>query len=297
MAYIGVGLSDIQQIDKLDTITLSSATTYNLTKGGVAFTPLSPFNIICSINGVVQYGNFTTSTSTITFTGATLSSSDTMDWILHIGNGVQLQPNDGSVTAAKLSTAGIAAGNVFKVNDAGNGWELGNASSAEVYGFERYSEAQTLNKVVTVANSKFVIDGVSQDTLELFEGNTYKFDVSDNTNNTHILRFATATDAAGSSQYTTGVTNSGTPGQANAYVQIVVPSGAPTLHYYCTAHNNMGGQANTPAPMKDNLRVITTDQGQDNISNATYATFVDVLYSASGFTWSMDNNGDLIATI
>ena len=59
---------------------------------------------------------------------------------LHIGNGVQLQPNDGSVTAAKLSTTGIAAGNVFKVNDAGTGWELGSASSAEVYGFERYSE-------------------------------------------------------------------------------------------------------------------------------------------------------------
>ena len=101
MAYIGVGLSDIQQIDKLDTITLSTSTnTYNLTKGGVAFTPLSPFNIICSINGVVQYGNFTTSTSSITFTGVTFAATDTMDWILHIGNGVQLQPNDGSVTAA-----------------------------------------------------------------------------------------------------------------------------------------------------------------------------------------------------
>ena len=95
-------------------------------------------NVICSINGVVQFGNFTVSGSQITFTGATLTSSDVMDWILHIGSGVQLQPNDNSVTAAKLSTAGISAGQVFKVNDAGNGWELGNASSAEVYGFERY---------------------------------------------------------------------------------------------------------------------------------------------------------------
>ena len=58
MAYIGVGLSDIQQIDKLDTITLSTSTnTYNLTKGGVAFTPLSPFNIICSIN-VLKFYSF-----------------------------------------------------------------------------------------------------------------------------------------------------------------------------------------------------------------------------------------------
>ena len=287
MAYIGVGLSDIQQIDKLDTITLSTSTnTYNLTKGGVAFTPLSPFNIICSINGVVQYGNFTTSTSSITFTGVTFAATDTMDWILHIGNGVQLQPNDGSVTAAKLSTTGIAAGNVFKVNDAGTGWELGNASSAEVYGFETYSEASTIYKTVTASGGKYYIDGVEQDTLELFEGNTYVFTHP----SAHPFRFST--DSGNTSAYTTGVTvNSATQ------VTIVVASGAPTLYYYCSSHANMGGQANTPAPRPNKLRVITTDQGQDNISNATYATFDDVLYSASGFTFSMNNDGDLIATI
>ena len=59
----------------------------------------------------------------------------------------------------------------------------------------------------------------------------------------------------------------------------------------------MGGQANTPAPIPNKLRYITTNQGQDNITNATYATFSDVLYSASGFTFSINNDGDLIATI
>ena len=286
MAYIGVGLSDIQQIDKLDTITLSTSTnTYNLTKGGVAFTPLSPFNIICSINGVVQYGNFTTSTSSITFTGVTFAATDTMDWILHIGNGVQLQPNDGSVTAAKLSTTGIAAGNVFKVNDAGTGWELGNASSAEVYGFETYSEASTIYKTVTASGGKYYIDGVEQDTLELFEGNTYVFTHP----SAHPFRFST--DSGNTSAYTTGVTvNSATQ------VTIVVASGAPTLYYYCSSHSGMGGQANTPAPIKKKLRVITTNQGQDNITQSQYANFDDVLFSASGFTFSL-SNGDLIATI
>ena len=286
MAYIGVGLSDIQQIDKLDTITLSTSTnTYNLTKGGNAFTPLSPFNIICSINGVVQYGNFTTSTSSITFTGVTFAATDTMDWILHIGNGVQLQPNDGSVTAAKLSTTGIAAGNVFKVNDAGTGWELGNASSAEVYGFETYSEASTIYKTVTESGGKYYIDGVQQDTLELFEGNTYVFTHP----SAHPFRFST--DSGNTSAYTTGVTvNSATQ------VTIVVASGAPTLYYYCSSHSGMGGQANTPAPIKKKLRVITTNQGQDNITQSQYANFDDVLFSASGFTFSL-SNGDLIATI
>ena len=286
MAYIGVGLSDIQQIDKLDTITLSTSTnTYNLTKGGVAFTPLSPFNIICSINGVVQYGNFTTSTSSITFTGVTFAATDTMDWILHIGNGVQLQPNDNSVTAAKLSTTGIAAGNVFKVNDAGNGWELGSASSAEVYGFERYYDPSTIHITVTDSGGKYFIDGVQQKTLELYEGNTYVFTHP----SAHPFRFST--DSGNSSAYTTGVTvNSATQ------VTIVVASGAPTLYYYCSSHSGMGGQANTPAPIKKKLRVITTNQGQDNITQCQYANFDDVLFSASGFTFSL-SNGDLIATI
>jgi hypothetical protein len=44
------------------------------------------------------------------------------------------------------------------------------------------------------------------------------------------------------------------------------------------------------------LIVTTTNQGVDNISSATYATFDDVLFSASGFTFSL-NNGELIATI
>jgi len=71
--------------DTLDNITLSSSkTTYNLTKGDFAFEPMSANNIICSINGKVQSGNFEVIGSTITFPEATFTSSDKMDYILHI---------------------------------------------------------------------------------------------------------------------------------------------------------------------------------------------------------------------
>ena len=71
--------------DALDDITLSSSkTTYNLTKGNFAFEPISADNIICSINGVVQNGNFSVTGSTITFTDTSFSSSDKMDYILHL---------------------------------------------------------------------------------------------------------------------------------------------------------------------------------------------------------------------
>ena len=74
--------------DTLDNITLSSSkTTYNLTKGDFAFEPLSANNIICSINGKVQNGNFSVIGSTIAFTDTTFSSSDKMDYILHIRTG------------------------------------------------------------------------------------------------------------------------------------------------------------------------------------------------------------------
>ena len=71
--------------DTLDNITLSdSKTTYELKKGGFAFEPMSANNIICSINGKVQNGNFSVIGSTIAFTDTTFSSSDKMDYILHI---------------------------------------------------------------------------------------------------------------------------------------------------------------------------------------------------------------------
>lgn len=71
---------------------------------------------------------------------------------------------------------------------------------------------------VTVSNpgsgNKYYIDGVLTPTLNLQEGQTYKFDQSDNTNDGHPLRLSTTSDGThgGGSAYTTGVITSGTPG-------------------------------------------------------------------------------------
>jgi len=198
MAYIGRGIENLVNTQKLDAITPSTATgagPYNLTKDSAAFVPASAEQMIISINGVIQYGNFTVSGSTVTFDSA-LTDSDVCDFIYQMGTGLLTTPVDGSVstgqladggiTPIKFSTSGISAGNVIKVNDAGTAWELGAASSAEIYGFSKDSNGD--------------------------------------------------------------------------------------------------------------LIVTTTNQGQDDISSATYATFDDVLFSASGFTFSIVN-GELIATI
>jgi len=96
--------------------------------------------------------------------------------------------------------------------------------------------------------NKFYIDGVVSPTISIAEGSTFRFDQSASSNSSHPLRFSTTANGThgGGSEYTTGVTTSGTAGQAGAYVQITVASSAPTLYYYCVNHSGMGGTANTP---------------------------------------------------
>ena len=105
----------------------------------------------------------------------------------------------------------------------------------------------TVTVVSTDSGNKYFIDGVQQDTLNLAEGYTYRFDQSDSSNGSHPLRFSSTSDGThnSGSQYTTGVTTNGTPGSSGAYTQITVAASAPTLYYYCTNHSGMGGQANT----------------------------------------------------
>ena len=102
--------------------------------------------------------------------------------------------------------------------------------------------SQTINYTVTVANvggiNVFVLNGVNNPVITFVRGFTYVFDVSDNTNGSHPLRFRTSADAS----YTDGVSVSGTQGQAGSTVTIVVASDAPsTLKYYCTIHGNAMG--------------------------------------------------------
>ena len=72
----------------------------------------------------------------------------------------------------------------------------------------------------------------------------------------HNFKFSTTKDCThnSGSEFTTNVTTSGTPGSANAYVQIEITpetmgistttgAGIPTLYYYCSNHSGMGGES------------------------------------------------------
>jgi hypothetical protein len=116
------------------------------------------------------------------------------------------------------------------------------------------TEVATVTYTVTVVSdggNKYRIDGSSSNalTLNLTEGIVYLFSQQDASNAGHPLRFSTTSNGThgGGTEYTTGVTTFGTPGQAGAYTRIKVATDAPTLYYYCSVHSGMGGQANTPA--------------------------------------------------
>ena len=87
----------------------------------------------------------------------------------------------------------------------------------------------------------------------------------------------------------TGLTSIGSAGQV-----IKVNSGANGLEYGNASSAEVYGFNKNN---NSQLIVTTTNQGADNISSSTFASFDDVLFSASGFTFSIDTNGDLIATI
>ena len=110
-----------------------------------------------------------------------------------------------------------------------------------------YLRTFAVTVVSTGSGNKYFIDGVQQPTINLAEGFTYIFDVSDSSMGSHPFKLSTTSDGThgGGSEYTTGVTTSGTTGQSGAYVQITVAASAPTLYYYCQYHSGMGGQANT----------------------------------------------------
>ena len=250
--------------------TLGSARlpTVPTTKGGTGLTSLGSANQVLRVN----------------------SGANGLEFADVPGFGGILGVSDGGTGLGSLGSAG----QVMKVNAGGSALEFGNASSAEVYGFNLSTVASTVAYTVTSASyngaNRFHIMGAAQPTLELVEGNTYVFTYP----SSHPFAFSTTSNGShgGGSEYTTGVTRD----SGNNTLTIVVATGAPTLYYYCTSHSNMGGQANTPEAFNNNLQVTTTNQGQDNITNTQYAAFDDVLFSASGFTFSL-SNGSLIATI
>jgi hypothetical protein len=119
MAYIGKQ-PVVGNFVKLDAITTSATATYNLLNGGVAYFPQTANNCIVSLNGVIQSPTsaYTISGSTIVFSDA-LTSSDTIDFILVLGDVLNIgTPSDSTVGFAKV-TSNLITGATAETSIAG----------------------------------------------------------------------------------------------------------------------------------------------------------------------------------
>ena len=105
MSYIGrePQIGNFQMCDAISVVNNQAA--YTMQVGGVAVIAGGNFNVIASVNGVVQKAgtSFTISSSTITFS-QNLVTGDVIDFILILGSVLDLGvPSDGTVTVGKIS--------------------------------------------------------------------------------------------------------------------------------------------------------------------------------------------------
>ena len=136
----------------------------------------------------------------------------------------------------------------------------------------------------------FYIDGVSNPALTLVKGFTYVFDQEDSSNSGHPLHFKDT----GGSQYSTGVTVTGTAGQSGAKVTLVLAEDATEpSQYYCTSHGNgMGNLITLVAPSASDDPL-----GQAQYSNTGSSSPITVTGLSNGTSyvakvWAINDYGN-----
>ena len=130
--------------------------------------------------------------------------------------------------------------------------ESGSASQAQQDRNEPMQRQETIEYEVIIKagdnkygeGNKFYLDGELSPRLRMLEGNTYKFDLSDASNQTHSLRFSVTEDGVHNDgeAYTKGVEISGKAGEEGASIAITIDADTPDLYYYCVNHSGMGGK-------------------------------------------------------
>ena len=151
----------------------------------------------------------------------------------------------------KVDTIQDQSGNLIISKDSGGGGFEGDyfsSSSPKVFTVTVAAKTAASPYHNVGSSNGYFINGIQTPIIELKGNDTgkpyyYKFDQSDASNSGHPLRFYN--NVSKSTAFTTGVTTSGTPGQAGAHTTIAVDNDTPNILYYqCSSHANMGNFIN-----------------------------------------------------
>jgi cytoskeletal protein CcmA (bactofilin family) len=138
------------------------------------------------------------------------------------------------------------------------------------------NNSDTTNKtfVITAGGGVYSIDGVTQDTLLLYRGLKYVFDVNDSSIGSHPFYIQTTSGTYTSSNvYNEGVTNNGA---TSGTIEFIIPDDAPnTLYYVCGSHSGMGGTINIQNGLNINDKLFVSETIEHNGLTMTPGTGID----------------------
>ena len=169
----------------------------------------------------------------------------------------------------KVDTIQDQNGNLIISKDSGGGGFEGtyfSSSSPKVFTVKVITKTAASPYHNVGSSNGYSINAIETPIIELKGNDTgkpyyYKFDQSDASNSGHPLRFYN--NVSKTTQFTTGVTTSGTPGQAGAHTTIAVDNDTPNILYYqCSSHANMGNFINHNSSTINSgvfLKLPTTD--------------------------------------
>ena len=151
----------------------------------------------------------------------------------------------------KVDTIQDQSGNLIISKDSGGGGFEGtyfSSSSPKVFTVKVITKTAASPYYNVGSANGYEINGIETPIIELKGNDTgkpyyYKFDQSDSSNTGHPLRFYN--NVSKTTEFTTGVTTSGTPGSSGAHTTIAVDNDTPNILYYqCSSHANMGNFIN-----------------------------------------------------
>lgn len=139
----------------------------------------------------------------------------------------------------------------------------------------------------TYNGNVYLVDGIEKGAIQLERGGQYIFDLSDPSTASHPFALSATENGThgGGTEYTTGVTVSGTQGTAGASVTFDVPADAPDYLYgYCKSHSGMGFTASIldSGPLR-----VWSGYGNLTIGSNTYLG-VGQLLAFSGLEETLD---------